>query len=509
MATNKLGVMNMALTLLGDHRLATETDDVEARYALDSSWDRAVAFVFQAAYWRFALKTATLTHNGALTALAGYSSTFASPATYFRPHAIFVLSGARECPIDVRQQGTQFHANVTPIYLRYVDNALIATVASWPESFAKAVAAYLAFVVSSRVSQDPQAPNAMFGIWQQYFGAAETIEAVPPDPWLPHQLSGDFLPSCRYILEQGFWHFALKSATMTNSVGVILPNFTYGFDRPADWLKTQSLFVQSGVKELPFDIREHGARWSANITTFKVRYLSNAGLDSTLWPDEFRAVVAAYLAAKDPVTDEQGRTSSPAWVEMAQAALANIAIVESPWLNHQVSGRFVTVVRAMLEEGYWRFAVKTVEIAAIAGTPSSGYTYSFTRPADWLRTFEVYETANRDGNGIDFRDEGGQYHANYTPITVRYLSTTLGYDATNWTALFEEAALAGMQLRRAVETPGTPGAVLQSLSAIAEKAGKLARSKDDTRERPRVNAPSRFVQGRYGAGWGFNSREQG
>lgn len=361
MATDKLGVMNMALTLLGDHRLVTTTDDVEARYALDVSWDRAVAFVFQAAFWRFALKTATLTHNGALTALPGYSSAFASPATYFRPHALFVLSGARECPIDVRQQGTQFHANVTPIYLRYVDNALIATVASWPETFAKAVAAYLAFDVSSRISQDPQAPNAMFGIWQQYFGAAETIEAVSPDPWLDHQLSG----------------------------------------------------------------------------------------------------------------------------------------------------RYLSVVRTMLEDGYWRFAVKTVELDENAGTPSSGYTYSFDRPADWLRTFEVYETAHRDGEGIDFRDEDEQYHANYTPITVRYLSTTLGTDGRNWTASFEDALIAQLEVRRAMTTEGTSGAALASLVGLADKKMKNARAQDDNRERPRVNAASRFVAGRYGYGFGFNSREQG
>lgn len=660
MATDKLGVYNLALTLLGDHRLVGLSDDVEARYALDSSWDRAVAFVFQAAYWRFALKTATLTHNGALTALPGYSSAFASPATYFRPHALFVLSGARECPIDVRQQGTQFHANVTPIYLRYVDNALIATEASWPETFAKAVAAYLAFDVSSRVSQDPQAPNAMFGIWQQYFGAAEAIEAVPADPWLDAQLSGDFLPASRYILEQGYWKFAVKSATIADSVGVTLENYTYGFSKPADWLKTQAIYLESGTKELPLDVREHGARWSANVDEINVRYLSNEGLTSTLWPDEFRAIVAAYLAARNPVTDEKGQTSTPAWVDMLQVAIVNnampespwlqhqisgaflpaaryildqgfwrfalktvtpstggtpvsgfsnayaqpadwlktqavfkvsgarelpvdvreqvatwsaneaikvrylssdgldatdwpeaftrvvaaylgidmgdgsgsqqtdqsggkmlvwprylesaldaLAIPESPWLDHQFSGRYLNVVMAALESGYWRFAVKTVEITANVSTPSSGYSYSFTRPTDWLRTFEVYQTASRDGNGIDFREENGQYHANYSPITVRYVSATLGVDAATWSPSFEDAVLAEMQLRRASESAGISGAALQALAMNAKTKMRDARSKDDSRERPRVNAPSRFVSGRFGGGWGYNSREQG
>jgi hypothetical protein len=361
MAVSKLSVMNDALSLLGDHRLATVTDDVEARYALDNSWDRAVAFVFQAAFWRFALKTASLVHNGGLTALAGYTSTFAQPAGFYRPHAVFVLSGARECPVDIRHQGVTFHANTTPIYLRYIDSTLVATPASWPELVAKAVAAYLAFDVSSRVSQDPQAPQQMFGLWQQYFGTAQAVEAVPPDPWLEHQLSG----------------------------------------------------------------------------------------------------------------------------------------------------RFLRVLQGMLEEGYWRFAVKTVELEENAGPASSGYSYSFDRPADWLRTFEVYATANRDGNGIDFREEDEQYHAFYTPITVRYVSTLLGTDARNWPAAFEDALLAQLELRRALENPETPGAVLQSIAGLAEKKLKAARSLDDSRERPRVNIPSRFVSGRFGYGWGRSSREQG
>ena len=358
---SKLECYQDTLTFLGDHRLALITDDVEARYALDNSWDRAVAFVFQAAFWRFALTTATLTHNGALTALPGYTSTFAKPSNFYRPHALYTLSGARECPVDARQMGILFHANTSPIYIRYINSTNVADPTTWPIPVAKAVSAYLAFEVASRLTQDPQGPQIMFGLWEQYFAAAQTTDAVPADPWLDHQLAGRFLP----------------------------------------------------------------------------------------------------------------------------------------------------VLKATLEDGYWRFAVKTVEISANVGTPSSGYGYSFTRPADWIRTFEVYETANRDGEGIDFREEEGQYHADYTPITVRYVSVTLGVDASRWSSAFEDALLAQLALRRAMETPGTPGAVLQSLAMAAKQKIGTARSQDDTRERPRVNGPSRFIQGRYGYGWPRNTREHG
>jgi hypothetical protein len=362
MALSKLIVYQLALQHLGDHRLALITDDVEARYALDQAWDRAVAFVFQAAYWRFALKTAILTHNGALTpTLPGFSSTFAQPAGYYRPHALFVLSGARECPVDARQVGILFHANVTPIYLRYVDSTLIATPESWPETVGQAVGAYLAFLVASRLSQDPQAPGAMKEVWSNYFATAQAIEAVDPDPWLRHQLSG----------------------------------------------------------------------------------------------------------------------------------------------------RLLSVVSSMLEDGSWRFAIKTVELADNVATPSSGYAYAFDKPADWIKTFDVYQTGDATQTGIDFREEAGDFHASFTPITVRYSSTTLGIDASNWSAAFESAVLAELAVREALETPGTSGAALQALATVAKERKHDASGGDDQRERPLVNQPSRFVSGRYGAGWGRSFREQG
>lgn len=359
---SKLTIFNDTLKILGDHRLVTETDEVEARYELDRSWTNAVAFVFQAAFWRFTLVTATLTHNGTLTpTVAGYTSVFAQPANYYRPHALFVLSSARECPLDVKQQGVLFYANTTPINIRYVSSALVATPASWPETVAKAVAAYMAFDIANRISQDPQATKDTFELWEQYFAAAQAVEAVPPDPWLDHQLSG----------------------------------------------------------------------------------------------------------------------------------------------------RLLKVVRSMLEDGNWRFAVVTAELTANASTPSSGYLYSFDRPAAWIKTFSVYRTGF-DQDEIDFREENEDFHANYTPITVRYVSSTLGTDGRNWPGKFEDALLAELALRQALETPGTPGAVIQGLLAVAKDKKNDARSSDDGRETPPIDRTSRFVEGRFSYGrFGRTSREQG
>lgn len=656
MAVTKLDIFNLALGLLGDQRLVTDADDLEARYALDNVWDRAVEAVFHASYWRFAMLTVSLSHNGALVAMPGYSSRFALPATFYRAHAIFVLSDTRECPVDVRQQGAVLHSTLSPINLRYVDSALIDDLDEWPIPVVNVVARYLAYLIAERIHGDPGKARDMLAIYQAYLAEAQRAEAVPVDPWLIHQLAGEFKPAVRfileqgfwlfslksssisssvgetlpdyaygaskpadwlktqalfipangrerpldikehgtrwsmeaasftvrylsnvgydstkwpdefrsvveaylgarnpvtddqgrtsappwvellksalmnitipespwlkhqlsgsfdparrYILEQGFWTFALKDQAMTNSAGTILPGYTYGFSKPADWLRTNALFTQDSNRELPFDVKEHGLRWSSDVSSFTVRYLSKDGITASLWPDEFAAVVEAYLAARDPVTDEQGNTQRPQWVPLLHAAMSNIAIPENPWLRHQLSGRFDKAVRAALEEGFWKFAIKTVEIDANNDTPSTSYSYAFDKPADWLRTYEIYDnTWRRDGRDYDYRDEGDAFHAMTSPITLRYVSTD-GLNPAKWSAKFEQAILAELQAAAAVETPGTAGAVVQALDMVAERQMKQARQKDDARERPLINEPSRFVGGRFGFGWG-RSTEQG
>jgi hypothetical protein len=196
-------------------------------------------------------------------------------------------------------------------------------------------------------------------------------------------------------------------------------------------------------------------------------------------------------------------------VQLLQAALEREAIAESPWLVHQFEGRIPPVVGELLEQGTWRFAIKTTELEDGLGTPSEGYAYSFVRPADWLRTVQLYDDSSGRQLDVDYREEGGYFHAGYSPVVLRYLSTDLGYDPTKWSELFQAALLARLQLRRAVENPATQTGILQVLRANAERTLKEAKAKDAQRDRPLVDTYSRFVQGRFGHGWGRSYREQG
>lgn len=352
---SKLAVYNEALILVGSQELATLTDDVEARYKCDNAYAGVVDYVLRQAAWRFALETSSITGTTGST-LAGFTYKFTKPADWLRTQAIYKLSGSREVPLDVREQDTRFHANETPIVVRYVGTGG-RTESLWPEHFTKAVAAYLAFSICERLTGDPNKAGQIFNLWQSRFLEAANADAIPDDPWLRHQLSGAFLPAVRYVLEQGNWHFAIK----------------------------------------------------------------------------------------------------------------------------------------------------TVELADNIATPSAGFAYAFTRPTDWIKSVFIYNPVGTGRSEVEFREEGGNFHANYQPLVVRYLSSTLGENAANWPDAFSDTVLAYLSFREAMAGAETPGAVIEARRLAYAAALKTAKGRDDNRERPRVNTTGLFVRAR----WGGHSREQG
>lgn len=365
MAIDKIGVYDAALRFLGEPDLANITDTVESRYVLDNAYDDAINFMLRQAAWRFALATETVT--GATSSLIpGYDHSFTKPTKWMWTHAIFVLVGADERPIDFREQGAKWYANLSSLTCRYIstDGQALAT---WTEQFAKAMAAYLAFLCCDKITGDPDRTKQVHSVFQELLQAAINQDAIPDNPWLPFQMDGSLLSGGDYLLEQGLWKWAIKTVSLTPNVATPSAGFSYAFDKPTDWIRTVQIYYVQGV------------------------------------------------------------TSAPAWERCE----------------------------------------------------------------------------------IDFRDEGGDYHANYTPIIVRYLSLTLGRDSTQWSNAYQDTLLAYMTLQRVAADPQTPPAVLQARQLGYERMFENARAKDDMRERPRVHPASRLTRARRGGLSTFYQREQG
>lgn len=95
-------------------------------------------------------------------------------------------------------------------------------------------------------------------------------------------------------------------------------------------------------------------------------------------------------------------------------------------------------VDACLEQGLWNFAMRAVKVTASAAVPAFGYSYTFDKPTDWIRTAGLSLSETFNPPSTDYMEEAGLIFANATPIYLRYVSnsTSYGKDYNLWPQSF-------------------------------------------------------------------------
>ena len=107
-------------------------------------------------------------------------------------------------------------------------------------------------------------------------------------------------------------------------------------------------------------------------------------------------------------------------------------------------------VNKCLEEGQWRFAMRTVQIdedPSIA--PDFGYRYAFNKPEDWIATSAVCEEEYFRTPLTAYTDEGDQWYADLNTIYVKYISndTDWGMNMGKWPQSFADFVAAHLASR--------------------------------------------------------------
>jgi hypothetical protein len=173
---DKLGVYNLALALVEEPRLATLTDDIESRYALDEHWETAYSFVFEDAAWEWAAQTKEITNSG--TTAIGYDYQYDLPTKITGFVSLIWASNQPlgwSSPIDyelsINSSGNrELWCNYNPIYVRSV---IIQTDPTrWPVAFAKTVAAYLAYLICGQITGDTSDQDKLLKIYDADKGEA-------------------------------------------------------------------------------------------------------------------------------------------------------------------------------------------------------------------------------------------------------------------------------------------------------------------------------------------------
>lgn len=154
-----------------------------------------------------------------------------------------------------------------------------------------------------------------------------------------------------------------------------------------------------------------------------------------------------------------------------------------------------------LERGFWNWAIRTVQIDhSAANDPPFGFTYAFTKPDDWVRTYVISDSEQLQPPLLRYVDEGGLWYADIDPIYVRYVSndTAWGMDLTLWPRTFAAYAASRLAVRscRRITGASAPDDLLRD----EKMALANALSKDAMDEPPGFPPTGSWVTSRGGPG---------
>lgn len=127
--------------------------------------------------------------------------------------------------------------------------------------------------------------------------------------------------------------------------------------------------------------------------------------------------------------------------------------------RHHLDQHYPDVLKYMIEQGYWKFALRSVHITKDpAITPAFGYSCAFNHPDDFVKTYQLSTSDRFDPPLWDWIDESNLFWCDQEEIYLRYVSNSssgYGYDLARWTGKFEEAFVRELAFRVAPRLPGS------------------------------------------------------
>lgn len=153
--TTRLSLYNRALRHLGHRTLASLTESVEARRALDAAWDGGfIRYCLEQGQWNFATRTASLSYSPSVETGFGYSRAFDVPDDWVRTIAVSADEFFAAPLNDIMMEGSYWYCGLDTIYVRYVsdDASFGSDLSLWPETFTHFAAAHLAKEACSAIT---------------------------------------------------------------------------------------------------------------------------------------------------------------------------------------------------------------------------------------------------------------------------------------------------------------------------------------------------------------------
>lgn len=151
---DKLQVWNQALIHLGAAPISSLTDDAMSVNVFGNAWAGVVEEAMNEGDWNFAKATVEIA-PGTGTPSVGFEYRYEYPSDYERTIEISSDPQFLTPFYDFRDEGGALHANVDPLYLRYIrrDISEDSEIDAWPTMFWRFVAVKLAYETVERITQ--------------------------------------------------------------------------------------------------------------------------------------------------------------------------------------------------------------------------------------------------------------------------------------------------------------------------------------------------------------------
>lgn len=194
--------------------------------------------------------------------------------------------------------------------------------------------------------------------------------------------------------------------------------------------------------------------------------------------------------------------------EVGERSLGSLNENREPrYLLDEVWTRGQGAVRYFLEQGYWNWALRAVEIQkSTTVTPDFGLANAFELPSDAIRINMISADERFVFPLIDYEEEAGFIFADIDPLYLKYVSddAVYGADFGKWPETFTHWAGTWMALQIAPRLKNDINE--EKLEKREERLRIRARSRDASREPPRFPPLSSWNQARLGRGSGLYER---
>jgi len=157
MATDRLGLYNVALAALGERSLDSLTEDGEPRRELDSVWSRgngALRYLLEQGRWKFAMRSQQLDASATVEPEFGFSEAFELPTDFVHLDMISADERFSEPLAAWEMEVGYIWCDVDPIYVRFISDDVDygADYAQWPETFTIWAGHWIATQIAPRLT---------------------------------------------------------------------------------------------------------------------------------------------------------------------------------------------------------------------------------------------------------------------------------------------------------------------------------------------------------------------